>query len=84
MQPNFEKMTNKELIKYALKHRENLEPLRILYSRRTPDSEATFYPPPCTPEGEPIPENLQIMETAIQERIAAIEKKKQQPKEEEN
>ncbi|NET90301.1 MAG: hypothetical protein F6K45_19760 [Kamptonema sp. SIO1D9] len=84
MQPKFEKMTNKELIQYALTHREDLEPLRVLYSRRTPDSEATFYPPPCTPEGEPIPENIQIMETAIRERIAAIEKKKESEKEEEN
>ncbi|MEC5031334.1 MAG: hypothetical protein SAL07_15655 [Oscillatoria sp. PMC 1051.18] len=81
MQPNFEKMTNKELVQYALTHREDLDALEALVNRRTPDSEATFYPPPCTPEGEPIPENIQIMETAIRERIAAIEKKKQQPKE---
>ncbi len=54
MQPSFEEMTNKELITYALAHREDVEPLRVLYSRRTPDSEATRYGPMVTKEGVPI------------------------------
>lgn len=39
MQPNFETMTNAELIAYALAHREQIEPLRVLYQRRIPDAE---------------------------------------------
>lgn len=35
MQPNFEAMTNKELVAYALTHREEAEPLRELYSFTT-------------------------------------------------
>ncbi|MBC6481561.1 MAG: hypothetical protein GDA56_31220 [Hormoscilla sp. GM7CHS1pb] len=45
MQQNFEVMTNKELIAYALAHREEVEPLRVLYRRRTPDSEAIWFAP---------------------------------------
>ncbi|MEC4985273.1 MAG: hypothetical protein SAJ37_03360 [Oscillatoria sp. PMC 1068.18] len=82
MKAKFEKISTAELTRYVLTHREDLDTLEALVNRRTPDSEATFYPPPCTPEGEPIPENLQIMETAIQERIAAIEKKKKSQKKE--
>lgn len=52
MQDNFEVMTNKELIAYALAHREEVEPLRVLYSRRTPDSEAIWFHPPQTREEE--------------------------------
>ena len=73
MQPNFEEMTNKELIKYILTHREELEPLRVLYDRRTPDDKATIYPAPCAPDGTPIEENIKIMEKAIRDRIAAEE-----------
>ncbi len=73
MQPNFEEMTNQELIKYALAHRDEVEPLRVLYDRRTPDDRATIYPAPCTPDGVPIEENIKIMERAIRERIAGRE-----------
>ncbi len=73
MQPNFHEMTNQELIQYILAHRDELEPLRVLYDRRTPDEEATIYPSPCTPEGVPIEENIKIMEKAIRDRIAAQE-----------
>lgn len=69
MRPKFEEMTNKELIAYALAHREDIEPLRVLYSRRTPDSEATWYGPMVTQEGVPIEENIRIAEEAIQQRI---------------
>ncbi len=52
MRPNFEKMTNKELREYALTHRDEIEPLRVLYRRRTPDSEAIWFHPPKTKEEE--------------------------------
>lgn len=52
MQPNFEAMTNEELRAYALAHRDELEPLRVLYKRRTPDSEAIWFHLPETPEEE--------------------------------
>ena len=68
MRPNFEEMTSAELRAYALAHRDDVEPLRILYSRRSPDSEATWYGPMCTPEGVPIEENIRIAEEAIRQR----------------
>lgn len=68
MQPNFEEMTSAELRAYALAHRDDVEPLRVLYSRRSPDSEATWYGPMCTPEGVPIEENIRIAEEAIRKR----------------
>ncbi|AFZ24292.1 hypothetical protein Cylst_2049 [Cylindrospermum stagnale PCC 7417] len=69
--PNFEQMTNRELRAYALAHRDELEPLRVLYSRRTPDSEATFYGPMATEDGVPIEENIRLAEKAIQKRAAS-------------
>lgn len=48
MQPNFETMTTSELKKYALTHRGEVEPLRELYRRRTPDEEATWFKLPKT------------------------------------
>ncbi|MFN6562730.1 MAG: DUF6887 family protein [Nostoc sp. ChiSLP01] len=77
MRPNFEAMTNKELIAYALAHREDVEPLRVLYSRRTPDSEATWYGPMVTADGTPIEENIRIAEEAIKQRIEQINQSKQ-------
>jgi hypothetical protein len=77
MQPNFESMTNKELIAYALAHREDVEPLRVLYSRRTPDSEATWYGPMTTEDGTPIEENIRIAEEAIRQRIEQADRRKQ-------
>jgi uncharacterized membrane protein YhiD involved in acid resistance len=68
MRPNFEEMTSAELRAYALANRDDVEPLRILYSRRSPDSEATWYGPMCTPEGGPIEENIRIAEEAIRQR----------------
>jgi hypothetical protein len=52
MQRKFEKMTNQELRAYALAHREDLEALDVLYSRRTPDSEAIWFHPPKTKDEE--------------------------------
>jgi hypothetical protein len=77
MRPNFEAMTNKELIAYALAHREDVEPLRVLYSRRTPDSEATWYGPMANEDGTPIEENIRIAEKAIKQRIEQANKTKQ-------
>lgn len=72
MQPNFEAMTNKELVAYALTHREEAEPLRELYRRRTPDDEATWYGPFVTADGTPIQENIRIAEEAIKQRIEQV------------
>ena len=80
MTPKIEQMTNQELIKYALTHRDNKEPLRVLYSRRTPDEEATWYGPMITSEGQPIEENVQIAQEAIHQRIEATKQKKESKK----
>jgi hypothetical protein len=69
MQSNFEKMTTQELITYALEHREEIEPLRILYSRRTPDEAAIWYEPMSNHDGLPIEENIRLAQEAIQQRI---------------
>ncbi|OCR02868.1 hypothetical protein BCD67_16460 [Oscillatoriales cyanobacterium USR001] len=54
MRPNFEAMTNAELRAYALAHRsdEDIEALRVLFDRRSPDSEAVWFHPPKTKEEE--------------------------------
>jgi hypothetical protein len=52
MHPNFEAMTNSELKAYALTHRNEVEPLRELYRRRTPDSEAVWFKLPQTKDEE--------------------------------
>ncbi|GAB4176723.1 MAG: hypothetical protein Fur006_07880 [Coleofasciculaceae cyanobacterium] len=54
MKPNFEAMSNKELRAYALTHRgdEDIEALRVLFSRRSSDSEATLFYLPKTQEEE--------------------------------
>jgi len=84
MPPKFEEMTNAQLRAYALAHREEIEPLRVLFSRRTPDSEATWYGPLVTPEGVPIEENIRISEEAIRQRIAQIEEKRREQEMREN
>lgn len=48
MKPNFEAMSNAELKAYALAHRDEIEPLRVLFNRRTPDNESTLFHPPKT------------------------------------
>ncbi len=52
MQPNFEKMTTPALRAYALAHRDEIEPLRVIYHRRSSDSEAVWFHPPKTKEEE--------------------------------
>jgi hypothetical protein len=69
MKPNFAQMSRSELKAYVRRNRDDLEALDILVSRRTPDSEATWYAPMVTAEGVPIEENVRLGEQAIQERI---------------
>lgn len=71
MKPNFKEMSAKELRTYILAHRDDLEALDALVSRRTPDSEATIYPSMFTEEGLPIEENIRIAQEAIRQRIEA-------------
>jgi hypothetical protein len=44
MTPNFEAMTNDELKTYALKHRDDLTPLRVLFGRRGPNPPQYDFP----------------------------------------
>jgi hypothetical protein len=66
MQPDFEKMTNKELRDYALNHREEVEALRVLFSRRTPDSESILFHPPATKEEQQ--QQFELFKQMVQER----------------
>jgi hypothetical protein len=75
MKPNFDQMSRSELKAYVRRHPNDWEALNILVSRRTPDSEATWYAPMVTAEGTPIEENVRLAEEAIQERIT-LEKQK--------
>jgi hypothetical protein len=52
MQADFEQMTFTELRAYALAHREEVEPLREMYRRRSPDSEAVWFRMPQSKEEE--------------------------------
>jgi hypothetical protein len=79
MKPNFAQMSTKELVAYLLTHRDDLEALDMLVSRRTPDSEATWYGPMATEDGTPIEENIRIAEQAIKQRIEQAEHKKKDP-----
>lgn len=63
---NFEKMNTPDLRAYVLENRDDLEAMRILFSRRTPDSKSY---PPLYKDGMPIEENIRIMEEAIKQRI---------------
>jgi len=69
MKPNFAQMPTDDLRAYVRRNRDDWEALDILVSRRTPDSEATWYAPMVTAEGVPIEENVRLGEQAIQERI---------------
>jgi hypothetical protein len=66
MKPNFEEMTNKELREYALAHREDIEPLRILFNRRSPDSEAMLFYPPQTQEKEQ--QQFELFQKIVEEK----------------
>jgi hypothetical protein len=75
MKPNFAQMSRSELKAYVRRNRDDLEALDILVSRRTPDSEATWYAPMVTAEGVPIEENVRLAAKGIQERVT-LERKK--------
>lgn len=66
MKPNFAEMNTLDLRAYVLENRDNLEAMRILFSRRTHDSKSY---PPLYKNGMPIEENIRIMEEAIKQRI---------------
>ncbi len=76
MKPNFSQMSTKELRAYVLANREDIEALEILFSRRTPDSEAIIYPSMFTEDGKPIEENMRIIEEAMIQKVQQ-EKKNQ-------
>ncbi|MFB2838436.1 DUF6887 family protein [Floridanema evergladense] len=76
MKPNFENMSKAELKAYILAHRNDNEAIHALFSRRTPDSEATIYPCIFTEEGLPIEENIRIAEEAIRQRVEAENNRK--------
>jgi hypothetical protein len=59
--PNFEEMTFKDLRAYVLEHRNDIEAIRALFSRRSPN--AKTYGIPRTPE------EWQEQEEAILQRI---------------
>ena len=69
MKPNFAEMSTQELRVYVLAHREDIEALEILFSRRTPDSQAIIYPSMFTEDGKPIEDNHRIIAEAIAERV---------------
>ena len=68
MKPNFKKMTNAELRTYALEHRadEDIEALRVLFSRRKPDSQAIIFHPPKTKEEEQ--EQFELFKRIVEEK----------------
>jgi len=52
MKPNFEAMTRAELRAYVLQHRDDLDALEALFSRRDPDTQAVVFQPPQSTEEE--------------------------------
>jgi hypothetical protein len=50
MKTDYDKMSWSELRAYVLEHREDLDAVRALFDRRSPDSEATWYEFPYTQE----------------------------------
>jgi hypothetical protein len=73
MQPNFEAMSALELTRYALTHRDEVEPLRELYRRRTPDDEATWFEPPKDKEEEQ--KQFELFKRMVDERETQHRKK---------
>ncbi len=68
MKPNYEAMTKSELRKYVLNHKDDMEAIRLLFKAPN-ESQIHRYPSICTEDGETIPENLQIMEQAIKNKL---------------
>lgn len=69
MKPDFSKMSKTELKAYVLEHRDDLEAIRHLFSRRNQENRRF---PPLSKNGIPIEENINIMKVAIQERLEEI------------
>ncbi|UIE37004.1 DUF6887 family protein [Leptodesmis sichuanensis] len=70
MKPNFDTMNVAELRAYLLSHRNDDEAFYKLVDRLESNSDTTdLYPIPDTPE------NIAIMEAAIQEHIRQLEEK---------
>ena len=69
MQPNFETMSTSELKEYALTHRDEVEPLRELYRRRTPDKDATWFKLPRTQEESQ--EQFELFKKIVDEKEAS-------------
>ncbi len=68
MKPKFQGMSKADLKAYVLEHRDDIEAVRHLFSRRTPGLEGQQYPP-LSKDGVPIEENIRIMQDAIRQRI---------------
>lgn len=68
MRPDFQTMSKADLKAYVLEHRNDLEAIRYLFSRRTPGQEGRRYPP-LSKDGVPIEENIRIMKDAIRQQI---------------
>lgn len=68
MKPNFEEMTNAQLRAYALEHRteEDIEALRLLFSRLKSDSQAIKFDSPKTQEEEQ--EQFELFKRLVQEK----------------
>ena len=68
MKPNFKDMTNDELRTYALQNRsdEDIEALRVLFSRRKPNSQTTIFHPPKTPQEEQ--EQFELFKRIVEEK----------------
>jgi len=67
MKPNFKAMTNAELRAYALEHRdEDIEALRMLFSRRKPDSQKAIFHLPKTKEEEQ--EQFELFKRLVEEK----------------
>lgn len=61
MEPNFDQMSRSELKAYALTHRDSIEAVRALFSRRSPDGER--HPLPKTDE------DIKQMEEIFKQKI---------------
>ena len=68
MKPNYEAMSKAELKAYFLKHRDDIQSIRLLF-QILQGLKVKRYPPVSTEEGTPIEENIRIRSQAIREKI---------------
>lgn len=76
MKPDFTQMSKTELKAYVLAHRDDIEAIRHLFSRRSPEGETRRFPP-LSQDGIPIEENIEIMKVAIRQRIEESTRKEE-------